>query len=43
MTLLVKLLIPAALIAIVVFAAATSGPSQRSNAKQPQRTLFSQP
>jgi hypothetical protein len=43
MALLAKLLVPAALIAIVVFAAASTSPSHRSNAKQPQRTLFSQP
>jgi hypothetical protein len=43
MRLLVKLLIPTALFAIVVFAAATSGPLRATNAKQPQRTLFSRP
>ena len=43
MTLLAKLLIPATLIAIVVFAAATSRATQTTNAKPPQRTLFSQP
>ena len=43
MTLLAKLLIPAALAAIVIFAAATTAPSQQSNARTPQRTLFSIP
>ena len=40
MTLLAKLLIPVALAAIVIFAAATTAPPHRSNAKTPERALF---